>query len=228
MKKLFLWGTLIGLSGWIPAQAQAQKGTTYWGGTVSFEGNFQAEHETNNRNFPASDQKQQTFAPELQWGKFVNSTTLLGVGTTYAFSWGRGSQFTPNYSNRTRSTSHSIGLLPFIRKYKALGERWSIFLHGEIGPTYSWNRSKNDNLTQYDRENHQWRYGLSIKPGLVYFFPKKNLAIEGYANVLSFNAQYADFDQYGDGSFKISTGLSSNFPSYFILRIAKYIPTKTN
>lgn len=29
MKKLFLWGILIGLSSWIPAQAQAQKGTTY-------------------------------------------------------------------------------------------------------------------------------------------------------------------------------------------------------
>lgn len=177
---------------------------------------------------PIQKNGQHTFSPELQWGKFLNSTTLLGIGTAFSFSWDRSSQTTPNYSNQTRSVNHSVGLLPFIRKYKPLGDRWAVFLHGEIGPTYIWNRSENDNLTQNDGENHQWQYGLSVKPGLVYFFSKKNLAIEGYANILSFNAQYADFYPGEGSSFKISTGVSSSFPSYFMLRIAKYTPTKTN
>lgn len=130
MKKLFLWGILLSLSGWIPAQAQAQKGTTYWGGTVSFSDKTSNSHVVDGD--PLQKDSQYTFSPELQWGKFLNSNTLLGIGTAFSFSWGNSSQVTPNYSNQIRSISHRVGLLPFIRKYKPLGERWAVFLHGEV------------------------------------------------------------------------------------------------
>lgn len=221
MKKLLLWGTLVGLSGWIPAQAQ--KGTTYWGGTVSFKGKTDDNRVVDGNQIQKNEQH--TFAPELQWGKFVNPTTMLGVGTAFSFSWESKSQRTPTLSNRTQSISHSIGLLPFIRKYKVLGERWAVFLHGEIGPTYNWYGSKNDDSNQIDGQSHQWRYGLSVKPGLVYYFPKHNLAIEGYADVISLNARYSPFKENSGREFRISSGISTRFPSYFTIRLAKYIPS---
>lgn len=223
MKKLFLWGILVALSGWFPAQAQ--KGTTYWGGTVHFSG------KKSDNGFTGGDLFQNygshTVSPELQWGKFVNSSTVVGLGLGYHLHW---------YKNTDESTSgvvryqyHNINqgveLLPFVRKYKFLNDRWAVFLHGEVGPTYGWYNVKRVASKVENTKSNRWQHSLSIKPGLVYSFPGKKISIEGYANILSLRASYSQPNaEIGQGQyFNFSTFLSTSLPSAFELRLAKNI-----
>lgn len=156
---------------------------------------------------------------------------MIGLGGRYSFAWQKYSYeltSAPNSEYQQKITNQSIGLLPFIRKYKPIGERWAVFLHAEVGPTYNWQKSKISSTTDNLDKGHSWEYKLSLKPGLVYFFPKRRLAIEGYANILSLNASYSDFEGSSGGQFLFSTGFSTMFPGYFTIRIAKYLPPKTN
>ena len=229
MERLLLAGIIIGLGGWFPARAQVEKGTKYWGGTVSLNGEVQSSREKIGTS--TSNNSRHTISPEVQWGKFTNATTMIGLGARYGFTWSKnasGIASTPNSSYSSSGTNQSIALLPFIRKYKRMGERWAVFLHTEVGPTYNWRNSKSTSIYQNSNKRHNWQYELSIKPGLVYFFPKKNLAIEGYADILSLSASYSNFEEDGGRQFTFGTGFSTSFPSYFTVRVAKYLPAKTN
>jgi hypothetical protein len=74
MQKLLLAGLFCGLMGGGPALAQLQKGTTYWGGTLSLKGNGNRSHNADNSSIFSSNGTH-TLAPELQWGVFLNPTT---------------------------------------------------------------------------------------------------------------------------------------------------------
>lgn len=216
---------LISLLGWTESRAQVQKGTKYLGGTVSVKGEVKnGKGEFDNSTLKINEH---TISPELQWGKFTNATTMIGLGARYGFSWVKYSSGSPA-SNSSSNISQSVTLLPFIRKYKSLGERWAVFLHAEIGPTYNWSKSKSTFSVSDYNKSHNWQYELSVKPGVVYFLPKKNLAIEGYADVLSLGASYTNFPNDSGRNFNFATGFSTDFPSYFTVRIAKYLPTNTN
>ncbi|GHB56315.1 hypothetical protein [Persicitalea jodogahamensis] len=229
MKKLLLLGIISCFASPPVAWAQVQDGTRYWGGTINIEGATSSSRDS--YSSMTSSDNQHTISPELQWGKFVNPTTMVGLGAQYSFSWHKhtfGITSAPNSSTSQSATSQSIGILPFVRKYKSVGERWAVFLHAEIGPSYIWNKSKTTPANPFADNSHNWKYELGVKPGLVYFFPKNNLAIEGYANVLSFYTEYTDFEQDSGRRLQFSTGLSTSFPSYFTIRIAKYLIPKTN
>ena len=230
MKKLLLLAMLGGLLGWLPSRTRAQDRTTYWGGTITLNGDVRSSRAVFSSS--ASNKSRHSIAPELQWGRFINTTTMIGLGSRYSFTWNKGESGSPSTpsQNRNSGISQSIALLPFIRKYKPLGERWAVFLHAELGPTYNWRNSKSmfPGWGSSPDKGHNWQYELSVKPGVVYFLPKNNLAIEGYANILSLGATYTDLENDNGRQFIFSTGLSTSFPSYFTIRIAKYIPRKTN
>ncbi|WP_373515114.1 hypothetical protein [Persicitalea sp.] len=227
MKKLWLLAMLGGLGCGLPVRGQIQDGTRYWGGTVKLEGNTSTDRVTDGTSTQSASRH--TITPELQWGKFINSNTMIGVGVRYNFSLSKTIQEFPGTSNNDFNATtfgQSIALLPFIRKYKTLNEHWAVFIHGEIGPLYNWDRSKNSVSPQPENKNRSWEYELGIKPGLVYFFPKRNVAIEGYAGILSLFARYSPYNDNSGRGISLSTGLSTRFPDYFTLRIAKYIPAK--
>lgn len=223
---------ISGLIGWLPARAQVRDSVRYWGGTVNLNGNT----EKSRANIGSSNNRtnsSHSITPELQWGKFVSPTTMVGLGARYGFSWDRSKLETPSSpgsGSKDITVRQSVALLPFIRKYKPLGEHWAVFLHAEVGPTYNWRNYKfKSNYSNPDpQKSHNWQYELGVKPGLVYFIPKRSLAIEGYANVLSLSASYNDFEKDGGGQFLFATRLSTGFPSYFTVRIAKYLAPKTN
>lgn len=223
MKKLFLWGILVGLSGWVPAHAQ--KGTTYWGGTVNFSGKTSDEENANGNGI--KNNNQHTVSPEIQWGKFVNSSTVVGLGLVYNFNWSKNTDESASGAIRyqNRSIDQTVEILPFVRKYKFLNERWAVFLHSEVGPTYGWKNAKNLSNTEYNTKGSYWVYALNVKPGLVYSFPGKKISIEGYANILSLRASYSPLKaEVGQSQyFNFSTFLSTSFPSAFELRLAKNI-----
>lgn len=82
---------------------------------------------------------------------------MLGVGARYSFYRTSDRQEIPGTPNANRDVTglnQSVAILPFIRKYKSLNERWAIFIHSEIGPTYSWRKYKNTGSTQSEDKYH--------------------------------------------------------------------------
>jgi hypothetical protein len=228
MQKFLLASLLFGLMGGAPALAQLQKGTTYWGGTLSLNGNGNRSHNADNTSIFSSNGNH-TLAPELQWGTFLNPTTMVGIGTRYSLNWNSSRYVaSPSSEGEWKSTQHSVQLLPYLRKYKALNERWALFLHGEAGAGYIWYSGRQQGDSNASTADEYWRYTLSIQPGAVYFFPKHGWAIEGYADILSLNASFVPSRENVGRSIEFRSGFSTGFPRFITVRIAKYIPTRTN
>jgi hypothetical protein len=223
MKRLFLLllpGALL-LAG--NAEAQLQKGTKYWGATVNFSGEFQRSENKFDESY-GSKTGNPTISPEAQIGWFVSGKTMLGVGLSYSLNYNK-VDYRPN-DNYNKTLNQSLHLLPFIRQYYTLGDRWALFIHGELGPRYSWSKNKTGGLMPSTTKSDYWQYGLSVKPGVVYTFPNKKWSIEAYTNFLSFNFSYMPYPDDHGREFNFGTGLNTNFPSYFSLRIARYIKPK--
>lgn len=232
MKKLLLVFVLVSLGGWTELRAQAQKGTTYWGGTVRLDGQFRQGKDSGSGVDPKFRSGQHAIAPEIQWGKFVSPTTLVGLGVGYNLNWSGGSREGTNTDPKStsRSINQSVAVLPFVRKYRFINERWAVFLHGEAGPTLGWQKYKSTTGFDSDTKQTPTQYVLDIKPGLVYSFPGKRLSIEGYADILSLGVQYSPLrrEENQPGRFSFSTGISTGFPGFFRIRLAKNINSKTS
>lgn len=219
MKKIFIMSLLgaICLAGEV--HAQLPKGTKYWGATINLTGetsktkNEDNTHETFKTN-------SHSIGPEVQCGVFVTNSTMIGLGLRYNVQLSKTRNDDLNY--KWSYTNQSFDLLPFVRKYKSLGERWSVFLHGEIGPGYAWSKTTIKGTNASEDKGDVWYYRVNIKPGVVYTFPKKKWSVEAYTNLLSLDARY--FPHSGVArQFYLGTAFSSGFPSYFSLRLAKYI-----
>ncbi|GAB2768597.1 hypothetical protein GCM10027275_09020 [Rhabdobacter roseus] len=223
MKKHLLWGIVGSLCLALPVRAQFSQGTRYWGGTVSTRGTLGFGNDASGRKSRSGFHEVQ---PEIQFGKFTSATTMLGVGARYSINWNGTSIPTDEYKSRVNA--QSVALLPYLRKYKSLNERWWLFLHTEAGAAYHWriNRTEYQGPGQ-EFKRSSWQYLIEIKPGVVCHFPRKGWAIEGYANILSLTAQYQPNDQ-GSRYFLFSSGFGTNVPSYLTLRIARYTNPKSN
>jgi hypothetical protein len=223
MKKRFLLllpGMLF-LAG--SAEAQFEKGAKYWGATISFDGEFsRSENEFDKSEVTKNGNP--TIAPEAQLGWFISRKTMLGVGLKYGLDYQKNDQRPGDFYNK--NLRQSLQLLPFIRQYYSLGDRWSLLIHGELGPQYTWSKNKNGGLYPSTSKSDHWQYGLAVKPGVVYTFPNKKWSIEAYTNFLSFNFSYVPYPDDGGREFQFGTGFNTNFPSYFSIRIARYIQPK--
>lgn len=222
MRKLILFAAL---GTWLFAgnvYGQLQKGTGYVGGTISFDGQASGEKEEADK-LNSTKNLRHAASPEIQFGKMVGERTMLGLGVRYNVGWNRTKYDKTEISNS--QISQGIALLPFIRQYKSLGSsNWSVFLHGELGPQFQWiKRTTTQGSTPVTERRDFWQYGLSVKPGIAYVSRKNGWAIEGYANILSLNANYVPFKDEAPSVFTFTTGIATAFPSVITLRVAKYI-----
>jgi hypothetical protein len=226
MPKHFLLCGLLLLCGIFPATVQAQltKGTRYWGGTIRSQGGL--GFETLERGNGESRNYDFNIQPEVQFGRFRSATTLVGLGTRYGFAPEGREELTRNSSSRY--VSQSVALLPFVRKYLSLSDRWSLFLHTELGVGYQWD-AWNSSGPGYSnsRVDRYWQHELGVKPGVVYYFPKKGWAIEGYANVLSLQAMYKPKSPDQQRLY-VSTNLGTAVPTYLTLRLSRYSTPTSN
>lgn len=204
----------------IQVHAQLQKGASYYGGTIGFNGTSTKSSVVNNNE--TSQVKGYSISPEAQYGYFLNGTTVVGVGIKYNVTSTKTTYDRPDQGSS--GVSQSVYLLPFVRKYKALNNHWSVFLHAEIGSGYYWDRTK-VNASNGDTKYDYWQHALSVKPGVAYHFPRSGWAVEAYADILSLNAQYVSLADQHVRSFRFSSGLTTSVPSYLTIRIAKYIST---
>jgi hypothetical protein len=200
MKKLLV-ASAFALFGLTNAQttspAPIAKGTTYLSGTLNF-----AASEDNNTNVKTNDL---TLVPTV--GFFVADNFAVGLGVGYA------SSVTKNESTpiTAKNTISAFVVEPFARKYWTLGEKFYFF--GQLSVPLAFGTDKAEAGVLSNKENFT-SIGVSVKPGIEYFF-NKNWTLEatigdfGYSNFKYKNAK--SIDNYNFGLDLASVGIGVKY-----------------
>jgi hypothetical protein len=217
MRKLLLLSLLgiLCLAG--NAHAQLQKGSRYWGTTVSFNGdNSVTEYPTGGKYKGSLF----TVAPSVQTGWFFKDNTMFGIALSSAFTLSQNKNSDFNFAYKSKNNYLAFSLSPYLRHYKSLSPKWAIYLHSGFSLGYSRSTTGiNDDIEHYD----SYSGTLYAKPGIV-FWIKPRFALESDINLLALSAGYAAGDA-GQG-FSLNAGVTSSLSQYFGVRASWYLQSK--
>jgi hypothetical protein len=147
-------------------------GTTLAGLDVNY--NTSKKHYTSSNSGVSDPDKTYSFSVMPTFGVFVSSHWLVGVKANVTKAK-EGNSYQPTFTVKDmRSKSYSFG--PFVRYYKMLGDKTSIFIQGEV----TWGKDKlSYNITElqnnyvFDLEDKINTFQSGVRPGIVYFITKK-------------------------------------------------------
>ncbi|WP_345026703.1 hypothetical protein [Ravibacter arvi] len=202
---LFFWACTF-----LTAEAQIEKGTHFLGATVQGSGYFT---KLSSPGHPNARVQQQILSLALQWGMFAKENFMFGVGLSGSLvpyrSWSDasgGSDFKQRISR--------YGVAPFVRWYKPVFNKLSLFVQPSIGVDWS--------KTTYSRSATEKSFAtrLMVSPGISYRVGKR-FAVEADLNIFSLGLSYNKTDT--GSSFAFSSHMSSSLPSVFGLRGAFYL-----
>jgi hypothetical protein len=204
MKKLLLAALAIILA--VPTHAQLQKGTGYFGATVSLTGsNAKLE------NVPGDVVRlsNHVVLPSLTAGKFIKDNMLLGleVGARVSIQSSKDNDPTVDVGYKTYNNAYFIS--PFVRNYKSIGSKskWAVFLTSSAD--ISFQRSKWEPDGRDGIKGKGFSTGIRIRPGI---------------NLLSVETGYMKRGE--SNSFYLRSGVTSNHNGYFSVRASWYIQNR--
>lgn len=214
MKKLFLLllpGALL-LAG--NAEAQLQKGTKYWGATISTDG-----HSLHSESLPSVESKSNNhnIAPSIQAGWMFKDNRMFGLRLSSVVALRKGISEQQGNKNENVSNYTSVGLSPFIRHYKSINEKWAIFLQTGFEGAYFRTKDKYTNITEHE---NGYGLGIYVLPGISYWVTPR-FALESDVNVLSLALNYTSMEDVNN--FNFNAGVTSGIQSYFGIRASWYL-----
>lgn len=172
------------------ANAQINDGKFLLGGNVFF-------NNQKNTLVTGQDIKSSSAGIRLRLGKFISSTSAIGVIVDY------------NHADAIENRTNSYGIGVFYRKYKSLGSNFYLFGEGNI--KYSYGKSENKNNINKSTIN---TVSLHLLPGISYSITPKIQMELTIPNLLS--ASYSSSKltsgspQSSQNSFSIGAGLNQN------------------
>ena len=193
------------------AYAQFEKGTGYWGGTISSEGNansIRPEGDGGTTNKVGTH----SISVKLQGGTFVRDNFMVGVGL--AGSWRSAYGKTSGGNVAPSSTSAewlTYEIVPYARWYRVLHKDFSAFLEASVGVGEE---------RQIKPSYKTFVASMNIVPGVSYRLGRR-FALEADINVLQLGLNYKQNKSARDVYF--NTSWSSSLSSYFSLRGAFYL-----
>lgn len=207
---------LLVLSG-VEVKAQIEKGTQLWGGTISASGNTQT---TEHAEDVSSKSNQHRIGLGVQWGTFVKSNFMVGVGVDGYLNPLNNVSGTYELKNN----SYSYGLTPFVRWYKPVIPRLSIFVEPSVNVLFStqqW-RSYTANVPSEKSSSSGFSTGIRVRPGISYRIGER-FALESDLNIFSLGLNYSGGGSSGSQAISFVSSFSSGITSLFSLRAAFYL-----
>ncbi|SKB56098.1 outer membrane beta-barrel protein [Dyadobacter psychrophilus] len=214
MRKLILFSSIGILCLVGEVQAQLQKGTRYWGATISSNG------EASNQKYYAdykSNAKYANIYPSLRTGWFFRDNTMFGVDLSPSISFSRSKNNLSGTESKYEYNGIAVNLTPYIRKYKSLSPKWLLYVHSGVNLSYV--RTKNTNSDESEFKNG-YGAGLNIVPGVAFRLTPR-FWLESDVSVFNLNLSYVNFND--NNSVNFQTGLRSDIQQYFTVRAAWYI-----
>jgi Outer membrane protein beta-barrel domain len=203
MFKIYLSFSLLLVS--FMASAQLKKGDVLIGGSAYLSG-----ANTKNQGVDGKSNAGNIF---VSAGKMIGATTELGLNLGY----GHYSSVVPSNSNGSdsaglKTNTFSAGL--YLRRYKDLGNKFSIFLNGGLLGGYSRSKPVKGSPTNYG-DSKVTSIGIGLAPGLAY---RVSNHFQAELNFLSLaNAGYTHSTVTSSGvtsktnSFNVGTNLGAGY-----------------
>lgn len=208
---------LLAVSVGVEASAQIEKGTQFWGGTVSGSGSFSSSENENG----AGSSSKNDLELRLQGGVFTKSNFMVGVGAQGSFYPETMETNAMNSLSRRTNTTSIYSLVPFVRWYKPLNERFSLFLEPSLSAGFRFSRNTSSGGFGESRSTgEEFRSSLNVVPGISYRLGKR-FALEADVNILRLGLDFNSGKDYS--SFRFASSVSSGINSYFGLRGAFYL-----
>lgn len=213
MKKVFFLVSIFALTV-LNAQGERtklaiKKGAWYLGGNVSInhrdgDNNYKNYYdETVNREWT---NKNYTLLPMI--GYALHKNLIVGLGVSYGNSSRASTSKTDfNEEEINKYTREAIGVIPFVRAYKGLGDRLGLYLQGEVNYSKYW--SENEVTNQVDNSNSGNALFVGLRPGIAFFIAKK-FALEASLGALGYNKDKSDGDNSNSESDSFNFSLNSS------------------
>ena len=214
MRKLILFSSLGIMCLIGEVQAQLQKGTRYWGATITSSG----EAISQKYDSPyKSDTKISNIYPSLRTGWVFRDNTMFGIDLSPSISFSRSKNNLVGTEIKSGYNAVAVNVSPYIRRYKSLSSKWLLYVHSGVNLSYV--RSKDFQGDESQFENG-YGIGLGIVPGVAYRLTPR-FWLESDVSVFNLNLSYLNFND--NNSVNFQTGLRSEIQQYFTLRAAWYI-----
>ncbi len=218
MKCLLCYACLLlaALSGY-EASGQIAKGTRFWGGTVEGSGSF---FSSKSEQMTQKSQSNKV-ALKAQWGLFAKPDFMLGLGVQlglqpFVSKSGESDAYVENINRQ-----YSYSLAPFVRWYKPLTGKISLFVEPALAVGLVHYRHRfTTNISEGSSKADRFQSALTVVPGISYRLGKR-FALETDLNILRLGVEYASGDDYRE--FRFASSVSSGITSYFGLRGAFYL-----
>ncbi|WP_221393956.1 hypothetical protein [Dyadobacter sp. NIV53] len=215
MKTILLLGIVGCLYFSVSVQAQLQKGTKYWAGTIRFNGiNSTSKIDTYSYK---SNFNYFSVSPSIQTGWFIKDNRLVGIGIGSSINFSRAKNKSDDQSNRSGWNRNSFSLSPYIRQYKSVGKKWAIFLNSSADLSYL--RYADMDGSEKTVENG-YSFGVKVVPGISYWISPR-FAIESDVNLLSLQLGYQKANHTNSVFF--DSGVTTALSNYFSIRASWYL-----
>lgn len=217
MKTLLICSSFLFALTAFEAKAQIEKGTQFWGGTINASGNTQ---NTKHAEEVSSKSNQHRIGLGVQWGTFVKSNFMVGVGINGHLNPSRS---VPG-AYETKNISYSYGVAPFVRWYKPVIPRLSIFAEPSLNVLFSTYQRKSytANVLSGKSSSNEFSTGLRIKPGISYRVGER-FALESDLNIFSLGLNYSGGSSSDNRTISFASSFSSGITNLFSLRAAFYL-----
>ncbi|WP_298479921.1 hypothetical protein [uncultured Maribacter sp.] len=126
-------------------------------------------------------------------GYTLSNNVTAGLGLSYSTS-NRSSTYKRELNENLTSKfkNESIGVIPFIRAYKAVGSRLGLYLQGEVNYSKYW--SENSSSDSLDSTNNGEVLFVGLRPGITFFIARK-FALEASLGSLGYSKQKRETEE---------------------------------
>ena len=203
------------------AHAQIKKGEILLGGNVGFSA------QSNSPGDPGASYTTTatSFYLNPSYGKAIQDNLVTGFDLTYAGSTNSSDLGSVNPGQTSTGRIHSYGAGFFVRRYKNLGNGFSLFLQSRLGLSYQKQTNENTNSTDPDVNFKEYTVNLGFYPGISYAVSRRVQLETGFQNLVytQYSHQRETFQEQGStptdfkqNTFSLGTSLSNSLSGFVV------------
>jgi opacity protein-like surface antigen len=180
MKKMYALAAFITF--FSAAHAQIKSGDIVLGGNLGYDNQGSSSPQIPGSVSPTSFSKGNDLSFNPSVGKAIKENLVLGIDLSYTHS-----SFSGNVAGSPAATNSANGFLVgvFIRRYKPLGNGFSLFGQAEVAGSYSHNRSVDPTTDGSNMKENVYFLTFQLYAGIAYALNRRWQLEVGIPNFLS-------------------------------------------
>lgn len=193
-------------------RAQINKGDLLLGGALSFQ-------QQNSDPIIPNQDKATIIGVIPSFGKAVRENLVVGINFSFVYARYREANGSPPLYT-ARGANYRLSF--FVRQYKDLGNNFSLFLEGDLGPGYGWGKSGYDGSNPLTVDNRSYGIYAGLSGGVAYRLTHRWMLETGFQNLAYANYGQSKYEGTGiaapwkTDNFALGTSLGQPLNSFII------------